>query len=856
MNRICYAFVALLCLAVPVRALAGDVTGTVVDESGGALPGATVMLQGPGGTQTAVTRADGKFSLANVAAGSYKVTVTMSGFGTTTKSDVSVGSAATDLGSFSLKIATLGETVIVSASRVESTIQNAPATMSVITTDTLQSAPSSNFGDLLRSVPGVNVIQMSARDVNLASRKSTGTLETAQLVLLDGRSLYLDFFGLVLWDLVPNNPNDIKQIEVVRGPASAVWGANALSGVVNILTKTPREAAGTSIGLSAGSFDRKDGSRDGSGTAFGGNISISRAPSDKLSFRLTGGYYDSDPYSRPVGQIPVIPDPRLAAPVCTVSTVGGRQVGTGPNCIGGALYPTDVSGGTPGTSFENDGTKQPKIDARVDQEIGGGGRLSYNAGYAGTQGIVHTGIGPFQLQSGSFMGYGKVGYSKNALRITAFANFLDAEAPNLLLVDPTTLNPVQLNFKTQTFDLEVANSNVIGGNHILSYGGNARRNNFDITLTPNAENRNEFGGYIQDEFHAGKFRFSAGARVDKFGNIDDAVFSPRLTAMFKPTEDHSFRISFNKAFRSPSAVNNFLDQKIFAPVAPIDLRPLAQLIPALVPGPAGQGLAALVPRTPINLIVNNVGNPNLKEESVKAYEISYTGTFNKKTTIGLAAYQNDTNNSINFTTITPSVSNPAGIPPFDVYTADNSATCCSPTGIPGPLYSFLLQARIITPLPRTVSTYLNLGPLRQRGFEASIDQRFNNQFSASANYSYQQKPKPLTPDQGQIPYLNEELSLPAKNRFNVAVNWNSARLLGSASVNYVDKALWTDVLTSTYHGFTESYTMLNASLGVKWNQGKIITTIKGTNLTNSEIQQHVYGDLIKRAVFLEARINF
>jgi hypothetical protein len=64
------------------------------------------------------------------------------------------------------------------------------------------------------------------------------------------------------------------------------------------------------------------------------------------------------------------------------------------------------------------------------------------------------------------------------------------------------------------------------------------------------------------------------------------------------------------------------------------------------------------------------------------------------------------------------------------------------------------------------------------------------------------------------------------------------------------------VLTSTYHGFTESYTMLNASLGVKWNQGKIITTIKGTNLTNSEIQQHVYGDLIKRAVFLEARINF
>ena len=66
----------------------------------------------------------------------------------------------------------------------------------------------------------------------------------------------------------------------------------------------------------------------------------------------------------------------------------------------------------------------------------------------------------------------------------------------------------------------------------------------------------------------------------------------------------------------------------------------------------------------------------------------------------------------------------------------------------------------------------------------------------------------------------------------------------------------TDVLSSPYHGFTDAYTMLNASFGVKWNQGKFITTLKGTNLTNAEIQQHVYGDLIKRAVFLEARFNF
>jgi outer membrane receptor protein involved in Fe transport len=839
-------------------ASAADVTGSVVDESGGVLPGATLTLSGPAGTRTAVSGADGKFTIANVPAGTYKLTASLPGFAAAGKDAVTVATSNVDAGTLTLKIATLGETVIVSASKVESTITNAPATMSVVQSDVIQSSPAQNFGDLLRSVPGVNAIQMSARDVNLASRKGTGTLETSQLVLLDGRSIYLDFFGLVLWDFVPNNPSDIKQIEVVRGPASAVWGANALSGVVNIITKTPREAVGTSLALQAGTFDTEGGSRAGDdGTAFGGSLSIARAPNDKLSYRLAGGYYESDPYSRPTGRVPLIADPRLSNPVCNTAT------GAGPNCIGGAPYPADTSGTG---AFENSGTKQPKADLRIDQELGNGGRMTYNAGAAGSQGLVHTGIGPFRLESGSYTIYGKLGYTKNALKITAFANMFDAEAPNLLLIDPATLGPVQLNFKTKTFDLEVGHSTVVAERHILSYGGNARRNNFDITLTPNAEDRNEFGAYFQDEFHFDKFRLSLGARVDKFGNIDDAVFSPRVSAMFKPTEDHAFRVSFNKAFRSPSAVNNFLDQSIFAPT-PVDMRALAPLAPA-----------ALQPAlsAPFNLVVRNVGNrvgstsgtTPLREESVKAYEISYTGTFNRKTSIGLAVYQNDTDDNINFTTVLPSASFPTGIvPPFDLYTPSNAPAVIGlnqrGVPVPGPLLlGFLAQVNQILPpasriaLPRTVSTYLNLGPLRQKGFEASLDHRINSQWSASANYSYQDRPEALDPGPGRIPYLNEELALPPKNRFNASINWNTPRFVGSASVNYSDKALWTDVLTTQFHGFTDSYTMFNASFGVKWADGKITTTLKGTNLGNQEVMQHVFGDLIKRSVFLEARFSF
>ncbi|HXY38157.1 MAG TPA: TonB-dependent receptor plug domain-containing protein, partial [Vicinamibacteria bacterium] len=154
------------------------------------------------------------------------------------------------------------EVVVESASKVETTIVNAPATLSVVTSEQLAASPARNYADLLRSVPGMNVIQMSARDVNLSTRQPTSTLSNSQLVLVDGRSVYLDFFGLVLWDFVPSpSSNDIKQIEVVRGPASVVWGANALSGVVNIITKSPRENQGFGLNLAAGLFGRQGGSR-------------------------------------------------------------------------------------------------------------------------------------------------------------------------------------------------------------------------------------------------------------------------------------------------------------------------------------------------------------------------------------------------------------------------------------------------------------------------------------------------------------------------------------------------------------------------------------------------------------------
>jgi outer membrane receptor protein involved in Fe transport len=809
MIRVLLATALVCALGAPALAQTATISGTVVDQSGAAVPGATVELIGPGTHPPAISGSRGEYGFNDVRPGTYKIEVTLVGFAPASRSDITVSTSNVEVPAVTLRIASLTDTVVVSATKSDAALIDAPATMSVVTSEVLESTSAQNYGDLLRAVPGVNVVQLSARDVNITSRQSTSSLASTQLVLLDDRSIYLDFLGIVLWDFLPMNMSDIKQIEVVRGPASAVWGANALTGAVNIITKTPRQAPGTTASISFGGFSRDAGSGvgKGMGSIFGANASFAQAPNDKWSYRVSAGYYNSDPYPRPTGTIPVITDPR--DPTATV---------------GGAAYPVDGPG-TVGTAFENSGTSQPKFSARVDQEINGG-RITYEGGVAGTSGIIYSGVGPFDIQKGSVLGYGKVNYRKGGLKVQAFANLADADAPNLLLVDPATRQPLQLNFKTQTYDVEVGDTMRLGEKQVLSVGGNVRQNNFDITIAPAADNRTELGAYVQDEVFLDPVRLTIGGRIDKFGNLPDPVFSPRIAAVFKVLPDQSVRASFNRAFRSPSTIHNFLDIAI---VAPADLRPLG------IPTPFPLVVHAVGSEIPIN----GVPQTALQEESLTAYELAYTGTFLSRTTIGAAFYVNDLNDNLNFVQLPNNT---------DPYTAANP-----PPGWPLPPVTLTLLAARGIFLPRTGFAYKNLGPLRQKGIELSVDHRLRRGISLSVNYSYQAKPTVLDDPN---PFPAAELSLPPSNRFNIGVNADDRRFLGSVSVNYSDNAFWSDVLSSPYFGYTDAYTMLNGSFGVKWSGAKITTLVKGTNLLNKDIQQHIFGDIIKRSVVAEVRFAY
>ena len=164
--------------------------------------------------------------------------------------------------------------------------------------------------------------------------------------------------------------------------------------------------------------------------------------------------------------------------------------------------------------YPNQGTTQPKFDGRVDYDFPDGRKLTFSGGVAGTDGIMHTGIGPFDINSGSVMGYGKLNFSRKGFRAGFFTNILNGDAANLLTTDAAVPpKPIGFDFLTKTFDFEASNVQVVK-KHVFTYGGNFRYNAFDLSLAPAAENRTEGGGYLQDEiFLSRMFRLVAGARV-------------------------------------------------------------------------------------------------------------------------------------------------------------------------------------------------------------------------------------------------------------------------------------------------------------------------------------------------------
>src|SRR5438128_1498729 len=166
----------------------------------------------------------------------------------------------------SLSLEELMKVEVTTASKTPQTLMRTAAAAFVITQDDIRRSGATNIPEMLRMVPGIDVARVNASTYAISARGFNGVYATKLLVLIDGRSVYTPLFSGVQWDLQDTMLEDIERIEIIRGPGGTLWGANAFSGVINIITKS---AADTQGGLAVARAGNLEG---GTALRYGGRI--------------------------------------------------------------------------------------------------------------------------------------------------------------------------------------------------------------------------------------------------------------------------------------------------------------------------------------------------------------------------------------------------------------------------------------------------------------------------------------------------------------------------------------------------------------------------------------------------------
>ena len=180
---------------------------------------------------------------------------------------------------------------VVSVSKTEQKLSRAAAAVFVITQEDIRRSGATNIPDLLRMVPGIDVAQIDANVWAISVRGLNERFANELLVLVDGRSVYSAAFGGVYWETLDVPLEDIERIEVIRGPGGSVWGANAVNGVINIITKKAAETQGVLLDGGGGNIQQAFGTLQYGGKA-----------GESTQYRAYVKYFNNDHFAGASGQ--------------------------------------------------------------------------------------------------------------------------------------------------------------------------------------------------------------------------------------------------------------------------------------------------------------------------------------------------------------------------------------------------------------------------------------------------------------------------------------------------------------------------------------------------------------------------
>ncbi len=146
-----------------------------------------------------------------------------------------------------MDMADLLKVQVTSVSKKAQALSDAPSAVFVISNDDIKRSGVTTIPEALRMAPGIDVARVNSNKWAISSRGFNGTYANKLLVLIDGRSVYTPAFSGVYWDAQDVLLEDVDRIEVIRGPGATLWGANAVNGVINVITKHSENTQGGSI---------------------------------------------------------------------------------------------------------------------------------------------------------------------------------------------------------------------------------------------------------------------------------------------------------------------------------------------------------------------------------------------------------------------------------------------------------------------------------------------------------------------------------------------------------------------------------------------------------------------------------
>ena len=527
------ALAAFFAVAGTAQAQQGSISGKVTEAEGGkAVAGARVQaVSGLRIAAAVVAGDDGSYRITGLAAGTYNVIATRIGF--TTKRAEGIAVSATGAVTANLAMSAMAaqlNQVVTTASRgtKPEKILEAPVSIAIVSSERLSNNPSPSIAEAMKSTPGLSVSQGGIMQSNIVSRGFNNAFSGAMLMLQDYRFAGVPSLRVNVPLLFTGTGEDIDRIEVLNGPASALYGPNSANGVLHIITKSPFNSKGTTITLDGGTQSIM---RAGLRTAgvFGDK---------KWGYKLSGEYFSGTDWKYNDPNDPTV-------------------------------FPANAPAGRAGKPIVRDfSVKRYSGEGRLDWRPSDDVENIISAGYsmAGSGLEITTAFGPTQVKNWSYKSFqDRFRYKKFFAQV--FYNGNDAGnssgtdlsgtyylATGIPVVDKSTV----LNYQAQQgFDLG-ASKNVIGVDVIntapRSAGTIFGRNEGNTDIT-------EMGAYLQSTMPLSpKVDFVAAVRGDQTNRLAGTQFSPRAAFVYKYDAANNFRATFSRAFNSPASFSYFLDQ--------------------------------------------------------------------------------------------------------------------------------------------------------------------------------------------------------------------------------------------------------------------------------------------------------